>query len=147
MPTEQDKAVALAEKHGACFDPKDTYSHRFGMNLDELVAMLAERDKQHTEELAQRSGVMPLVWRADGMCSSDEVREALAQMQARVEQLEKDAARYQYLKEHHSYNYPMQPDSHAEHGIEYQWQQGSYEERNQGLDGSIDAAMKKESGK
>lgn len=60
--------------------------------------------------------------------------EQLAQAQA-------DAARYQYLKENHSYHYSMQPDSPAEHGIEYQWQQGSYEERYQGLDDSIDAAI------
>lgn len=58
-----------------------------------------------------------------------------------LSQAQSDAARYQYLKENHSYHYSMQPDSPAEHGIEYQWQQGSYEERYQGLDDSIDAAI------
>jgi len=58
-----------------------------------------------------------------------------------LSQAQADAARYKYLKENHSYHYSMQPDSPAEHGIEYQWQQGSYEERYQGLDDSIDAAI------
>lgn len=52
-----------------------------------------------------------------------------------------DAKRYRWLKDNCSYNYPMQPDSPAEHGIEYQWQQGCYDERNQGINGSIDAAI------
>lgn len=62
-------------------------------------------------------------------------------LRTQLSQAQADAARYQYLKENHSYHYSMQPDSPAEHGIEYQWQQGSYEERYQGLDDSIDAAI------
>lgn len=43
-PTPEDKAVALAEKHFG------SYAHE-ARNL--FIAMLAERDKQHTEELEQ----------------------------------------------------------------------------------------------
>ena len=65
-----------------------------------------------------------------------------AQAKGKLEAAQKDAERYRWLKDNRSYHYSMQPDSPAEHGIEYQWQQGTYEERHQGLDGSIDAAIK-----
>jgi uncharacterized small protein (DUF1192 family) len=55
--------------------------------------------------------------------------------------LKLDAERYRWLIDNRSYSYGMQPDSPAEHGIEYQWQQGTYEERNLGIDGTIDAAI------
>ena len=57
---------------------------------------------------------------------------------AAINEVAMDAARYQHLKDYYGYSYSMQPDSPAEHGIEYQWQQGTYEERNNGLDLTID---------
>lgn len=105
MSTEQDKAVALAEKHGGmCWPTPDAISIR----CKALPAMLAERDKQHTEELAQQSGVMPPKPKTITMLSDLQsgtmqvmhedvaeqwVREALATMQARVEQVERNSAR------------------------------------------------------
>ena len=64
-----------------------------------------------------------------------------AEKDAEIERLRADAARYQWLRENCSYSYGMQPDSPAEHGIEYQWQQCAYEERDQGIDESIDAVI------
>ncbi len=49
-----------------------------------------------------------------------------------------DAERYRWLKDNRSYAYAMQPDSPAECGIEFQWQQCSYEERNWNIDSAID---------
>jgi hypothetical protein len=78
--------------------------------------------------------------------------EALQSTLARIEEkvdyliaerdaLKLDAERYRWLVDNLSYSYWMQPDSPAEHGIEYQWQQGTYEERNHGLNETIDAAI------
>ena len=55
--------------------------------------------------------------------------------------LKLDAERYRWLIDNRSYSYGMQPDSPAEHGIEYQWQQGTYEELNHGISTTIDAAI------
>ena len=52
--------------------------------------------------------------------------------------LKADAERYRWLKDNRSYAYAMQPDSPAECGIEFQWQQCSYEERNWNIDSAID---------
>jgi hypothetical protein len=60
---------------------------------------------------------------------------------AKLATLEAEAERYRWLRENCSYSYGMQPDSPAEHGIEYRWQQGTYEERNHGIDTTIDAAI------
>lgn len=68
-------------------------------------------------------------------------REQAAEIEAlRAERdaLRADAARYRWLHENRSYHYSMQPDSPAECGVEYQWQQGSYEERGWGLSEAID---------
>ena len=70
------------------------------------------------------------------------VSDCISSLCTALEAAQKDAERYRWLKDNRSYHYSMQPDSPAEHGIEYQWQQGTYEERHQGLDGSIDAAIK-----
>lgn len=72
----------------------------------------------------------------------DALADAVRLVCTALEAAQKDAERYRWLKDNRSYHYSMQPDSPAEHGIEYQWQQGTYEERHQGLDGSIDAAIK-----
>lgn len=69
---------------------------------------------------------------------------AILSLIAELEQARKDAERFNYLLGKHSYHYSMQPDSPAEHGIEYQWQQGSYEERDFGILESLDAAIAKE---
>jgi len=71
-----------------------------------------------------------------------EAADTIAELCTALETEQKAAERYRWLKDNRSYHYSMQPDSPAEHGIEYQWQQGTYEERHQGLDGSIDAAIK-----
>lgn len=70
--------------------------------------------------------------------------ELIDELRAELEQARKDAERFNYLLGKHSYHYSMQPDSPAEHGIEYQWQQGSYEERDFGILESLDAAIAKE---
>lgn len=61
-----------------------------------------------------------------------------------IEELAADAARYQWLKDQRSYHYPMAPDSPAECGVDYQWQQGAYEERNWGLNAAIDDEIKRQ---
>jgi len=72
----------------------------------------------------------------------EDAADAIAALITALEAEQKEAERYRWLKDNRSYHYSMQPDSPAEHGIEYQWQQGTYEERHQGLDSSIDAAIK-----
>lgn len=92
-PTPEQQAVALAEKHFG------SYAHEA---RSIFIAMLAERDKQHTEELAQQSGVMPWVVEFDNehypkVCDPDEVSEAIATLQAQLNtaRLERDMhARY-----------------------------------------------------
>jgi hypothetical protein len=63
-----------------------------------------------------------------------------------IEALQADSERYRYLRDHCSYHDSMQIDSPAEHGIQYQWQQATYAERdctlNETLDAAIDAARK-----
>ena len=68
-------------------------------------------------------------------------RDELDALKAERDALKLDAERYRWLVDNRSYSYWMQPDSPAEHGIEYQWQQGTYEERNHGLNETIDAAI------
>lgn len=112
MTTEHDKAVALADKllevfqgwQTATFGWQDdpdyavaakNYDAAAKAHRDECIrrvlAVLAERDKQHTEELAQRPGVMPLVFpHFHGVLACDpfKVREAIASLEARNQQLE-----------------------------------------------------------
>ena len=59
-------------------------------------------------------------------------------LRSEVQALKADAERYRWLKDNRSYAYAMQPDSPAECGIEFQWQQCSYEERNWNIDSAID---------
>ena len=59
-------------------------------------------------------------------------------LKADYDALKADAERYRWLKDNRSYAYAMQPDSPAECGIEFQWQQCSYEERNWNIDSAID---------
>jgi hypothetical protein len=73
-----DKVVALAEKHFGA------YAHQ-AANI--FTAMLADHRQQVIEELANKPGVMPLIY--DGnWCDASEVREAFATMQAQCEQTE-----------------------------------------------------------
>lgn len=58
-----------------------------------------------------------------------------------IEALQADAERYRWLRDNCAYSYSMQQDSPAEHGIQYQWQQGTYDERDHGIDQTIDAAI------
>ncbi len=62
-------------------------------------------------------------------------------LDAYVAEYKTDAERYRWLLENCSYHYPMQPDSRSECGIEFQWQQGTYEERNWTVSTAIDAAI------
>jgi hypothetical protein len=121
MTTDQDKAVALAEKHFGA------YAHQ-AANI--FTAMLADHRQQVIEELANKAGVMPEpiahIYPSDvekchtnevvvecfsvavgcpdersvPLLLESEVREAFAAMQALVEQLEKDAARYRSIRRH-----------------------------------------------
>jgi len=91
-PTPEDKAVALAERHRTViFRP---YEKSWAFTEKHLVAMLAERDKQRTDELAQGSGVMPFVragfrdWVDRDLYDS----EAIATLQAREEQTAQEMA-------------------------------------------------------
>ena len=99
MTTEQDKAVALAEKHGASI-----VSIHPGKSIlligHQLTAMLADHRQQVIEELAGKTGVMPKpvdfsdvpehanVWGH----TPAQMREAIAAMQAWVE-ISQDSAK------------------------------------------------------
>lgn len=107
--TDQDKAVALAEKHGAA-KVVGFISNQIHMRVDDFVAMLAEHDRQHSEELAKKAapnvapwnevmrtadfynGIpMQLVQPAQAMQGEIKgLRDALTTMQARVEQMGRD---------------------------------------------------------
>jgi chromosome segregation ATPase len=99
MTTEHDKAVALAEKVGA--PPGFIAAMQLRQaHVEWIPAMLAERDKQHTEELAQRSGVMPVVMCVAGDLQDDvpviteaRVREAIASLEAKLEQRDAEIQR------------------------------------------------------
>ena len=94
------QAVALAEKHGAISGVKKlhcTQGNAIVIYPDELAAMLTDHRAQVIEELAQRTGVMPEPFTHGGdenTCDADEAREALATMQAKLEQAQADAARH-----------------------------------------------------
>ena len=89
---EQDKAVALAEKYGAIAALSTESILRFKLAEQQITAMLTDRRQQIIEELAKKPGVMPTPeeigdrhW-SELMCDPDKVYEAIATMQAKVEQ-------------------------------------------------------------
>lgn len=100
MTTDQDKAVALAEKHGAVIGVRHatvTSGDGILFTPEELTAMLAERDQQHSEELANTAVVMPEIISIFGngypkqglkVMRAEDCKDAFATMQAKVEQLE-----------------------------------------------------------
>lgn len=103
MTTEQDKAVALAEKHGWFVTPNYVAAEK-----EKFTAMLADHEQQVIQRLVDESGVMPVVMCVAGdlqddvpVITEDRVRKAIASLQAkheaRVRELEKDAARYRWL--------------------------------------------------
>ncbi len=189
--TEQDKAVALAEKHGGQRDGPE-----FGgpakplvtLTNDQLTAMLADHEQQVIQRLVDESGVMPeeyVIASGNGYswCATEDVRKAIASLQAkagketaradqaendlrriraamaikggnehyptewaylqccksldaekaRVRELEKDAARYRFLRD----------ADRSEENCPYE-QMLMY--AMESLDEAIDAAMKKEGG-
>jgi len=90
MTTETDKAHALAEKYSS---GEDDYG-RLSFNDGRLMEMLADHRQQVIAELAQRSVKMPesVAWIANyggNVCKEIDVREAIASMQAQIEQLER----------------------------------------------------------
>ena len=66
----------------------------------------------------------------------------ITELRAALAEADKDAARYRWLRDSRSYSYGMQSDSPAEHGINYEWHQRKYEERNFSISDSIDQAIR-----
>jgi hypothetical protein len=97
-----DKAVALAEKHGARvkgFEEGLAWDY-FEFSEKQLTAMLADHRQQIIEELAQGSGVMPVVMCVAGDLQDDvpvitetRVREAIASLEAKLEQRDAEIQR------------------------------------------------------
>ena len=79
-----------------------------------------------------------------GINNRDQVQDAYKQLRTAIEELHRDANRYNWLKDQHAYHYSMSLDSPAECGVEFQWQQGSYEERDWGLNDAIDNEIERE---
>ena len=105
--SEIDRAVTLAEKHTQSIVRLPNNNGTVLFTFPELTAMLAERDQQHTAELAQRSVKMPPKSATITMLSDMQsgtmqvmhedaaeqwVREAIASMQAQIEILENKLA-------------------------------------------------------
>jgi DNA repair exonuclease SbcCD ATPase subunit len=121
-------------------------------------AIKAERDELRAElgpfEKYLKEGETPIQRLEreikDGRALMNVYGKALAQIQELQQQqdtpvvpddVQRDVERYRWLLDNCSYSYAMQPDSPAEHGIEYQWQQGTYEERDHGINKTIDSAI------
>jgi hypothetical protein len=89
MTTEHDKAVALAEKHGARVGSFVDGKTHIMLFPEQLAAMLSDHRQQAIEELVRRSGKMPSTreapdsWPFQRACDSDEVR--IASLEARLE--------------------------------------------------------------
>ena len=104
MTTEQDKAMALAEKHGRVTSRGTNFNRPwwFETSFDKLTALLTDHRQQVIEELAGKTGVMPQPLTASQCKISsyaegwqdclNECSEAIAAMQARVE-ISKDSAK------------------------------------------------------
>ncbi len=76
----------------------------------------------------------------EGFCDDiAEAADALTALQARVGELEGDALRYRYLKEHHTSNYGMTREQPAEWTLCWDWQQIRPGEEFLGVDALIDA--------
>jgi len=91
------QAIALAEKHGA----KLTWGGDLVVDAKQLAAMLTDHRAQVIADLAGKTGVMPEPFTHGGdenTCDADEVREALATMQAKLEHLQDIARCYEELR-------------------------------------------------
>ena len=87
------RAVALAGEHGFPIGKVSGAIYPSGTEITaELTAMLNDNEQQVIQRLAEQTGVMPKECDGlhAGMCHASEVREAIANMQARVLQLERD---------------------------------------------------------
>jgi len=105
MQAEQDKAVALAEKHFG------SYAHEA---KSIFTAMLADHKQQvrdeYREELVAKAGKMPRVYEedmCDNYCVAYEVREAIAAMQAQRQITENKLALAEEAGKVLSHNYTL----------------------------------------
>ena len=97
MSAEQDETAALAgtiEMLNAAFPRSAPWNENSYISIDALPELFVRRDQQHTAELARRSGKMPTIDPSDcftppkNVCDAVEVFEAIAAMQAQIEQLQ-----------------------------------------------------------
>jgi hypothetical protein len=123
------------------------------MNHEELIEALRQKVAEARALIEASRKQEPAAWLVDFENGEQELHfhdlnNSLGETQTALyaapvvaDDVMKDAERYRWLLDNCSYSYAMQPDSPAEHGIEYQWQQGTYEERNHGINKTIDAAI------
>ena len=111
--------------------------------LNEVAYYTTDQMHAHAAKVCAEKDAEITKWirRSDKTWHEKHFTDQIAERDAEIERLRADAARYRWLRDNCSYSYGMQPDSPAEHGIEYHWQQGSYEERDHGINKTIDAAI------